>query len=449
MNMTSKIKPILIISLLCFSFSNLFSSALLIQGGSTMKIYGKVLQPNSKPLENAEIQILHNNKPTKEGQTSKNGKFSFSISLNTEYVFVVKCEGYIQKSVELYTSVPDKFIKNDHEYEFDVKLMKYSDKLDIEVMLKPVGLVFFNDEKKYWDYNKEYTIAYKKEIDKQKPVKDIDVPAKKLDPNTSTEEIKTKQPEKQQPVKTEKIVKPKKEDKVQVVSEPVIKQKETDTKKTEPSQASEIAKLKKEEEEQKMKEREGKITKDQQTAEMLMEAKDAELVKQKEQVKAKEISYTETQKNELAKIYLDSIQKETVSKHDVVVMYKEEEKKKEEVRQKKNVKNVQVEKTLNEVAVEERKKNEENLAKSKAKNPLLYEGGLILSNKPQIKEEVIEEFLSTTFKTILIYPTKNDVYTKVEKSIWGKNTYFKNNHIITEQEYNNIMEIVKIIKNNK
>jgi len=408
-----------------------------VAGG--FEIFGKILNENKKGLANVTIQITSNGKIIVTEKTSPNGKFSFKVPLNGEYIFKVSSEGYVPKSVEIYTSMPDKLLKKNYKFEFDIKMIKQTADMDLAAMTKPAGLVFWNDERKYFDYEKGFTIAYKKKLDEEKKevTKKIETVKKKPEKvQPKTESTKDELPEKvEQPIKVETKSK--------------VKTKSTATKVDQTDEKG-ISSFQKEQDEQKLKEAEGKFAKEQEVQKMLEAAKevDRENKIKADQATPKKVLVVDPRKDKMHITLSDSLSVQITNKQDVVTVYKEQERIKIKAGKMQYSHAADVEKTLQESVDEERKRKEEQLAKLKANNPDLFEGGSILNNPPKIKEKVIEEFWSTTYKTIFIYPARNDTFKKVSGVI-GDDSFYKNNTEITGDDYNSMLQILDILKNNK
>ena len=414
-----------------------------VAGG--LKIYGKILKENRKALVNATIQITSNGKLIINEKTSSNGKFSFTVQFNGEYIFKVSSEGYVTKSVEIYTSMPDKLLKKNMEFEFDIKMIKQTADMDLAAMTKPAGLVFWNDDRKYFDYEKGFTIAYKKKLDKKKK----EVTKKTETVKKEPEVVPTKKEEPKSTSIQEKVPEKKEERPVKVKAKTKTKTESAETKIDQTDEKG-ISSFQKEKEEQKLKEAEGKFAKDQEVQEMLEAAKeiDRENKIKADQTTPKKVQVVDPRKDKMHIALSDSLSEQITNKQDVVTVYKEQERIKVKQGKMQYVHGAHVEKTLQESVDEERLRKEKKLAELKASNPDLFEGGLILNNPPKIKEKVIEDFWSTTHKTIFIYPARNDTFTKISGLI-GDNSYYKNNLEITEDDHNSMLQILEILKNNK
>lgn len=130
-----------------------------------LEIYGSIMKDSTSALQGALYEISENNIKIIEGYTDKKGKFSCVINYNREYKFKVSKPGFISKSVELYTFVPEEWEEILLDFRFLVEMYELIDSSQ-QKLIKPAGLVMWIDslESFYWDVN--YTLEFKKEQDK-------------------------------------------------------------------------------------------------------------------------------------------------------------------------------------------------------------------------------------------------------------------------------------------
>ncbi len=137
-----------------------------------LELFGKVKRGLKDPMEGAHI-ILYEITPLnqliqiEEATTLSNGKFKFKIDLNKDLKFVSEKKGFVTKSVEISTFLPEEQWDAIHSYKFEVEMYEeVIDSIQIALKIKPAGVVYWNDSIEYFDYDRLYSLAFKKEQEK-------------------------------------------------------------------------------------------------------------------------------------------------------------------------------------------------------------------------------------------------------------------------------------------
>ncbi|MBL4654351.1 MAG: hypothetical protein JKY33_00830, partial [Bacteroidia bacterium] len=134
-----------------------------------LEVNGRVKKGITEPLGYAHIQVyeilpMDDLKLVQTDSTSKKGKFKFDLSLNREYKFQFYKKGFISKSVEISTFTPEIYWDEVHIYPFEVEMYEQiDDSIQATDLYKPAGLIFWNDSTEYFDFDKAYTLTFKKE----------------------------------------------------------------------------------------------------------------------------------------------------------------------------------------------------------------------------------------------------------------------------------------------
>ncbi len=112
---------------------------------------------------------ITNKKKQKKVPVDRDGNFSVFINWNERYVFNFSKIGYVAKSVDFQTYIPDYVDKNlIAPYELLVELFPVYPNVDSMFYTKPVAKIEFSQSKQDFDYNLDYQLSIKKRVTKAK-----------------------------------------------------------------------------------------------------------------------------------------------------------------------------------------------------------------------------------------------------------------------------------------
>lgn len=111
---------------------------------------------NEGNMDDTEVLIIKDGgSPSRRKASSK-----MMIELDFQHTYIVKFTkpGFITKSVEINTNVPESNLEDGFEvYDFEVKLFKQYEGVNIVVFNQPVGKIRFSAEADDFDYDTDYT----------------------------------------------------------------------------------------------------------------------------------------------------------------------------------------------------------------------------------------------------------------------------------------------------
>jgi tetratricopeptide (TPR) repeat protein len=137
------------------------------QGPITSELVGSVNSEDLKSgLEGAKIEIYRNGSKYKTIVVESKGKFNIVLEPGAVYKLEFTYPGHVTKRME-YDS---RSLTPDQEYggyfKFDMNLFQEREGLDVSVLNKPIGKLFYNPEIGDIDFDKAYTQSIKAEIDR-------------------------------------------------------------------------------------------------------------------------------------------------------------------------------------------------------------------------------------------------------------------------------------------
>lgn len=118
-----------------------------------------------KPLDSAIITIYKGEIPTSEIMTNKKGKCVFKLSLDKVYRIEVSKHGFVTKSFEVNTKVPNEK-KAAYSFNFDIDIFEEVKGLDVSVLQKPIAKVAYNLLQEQFAYDVSYTNRINLELKK-------------------------------------------------------------------------------------------------------------------------------------------------------------------------------------------------------------------------------------------------------------------------------------------
>jgi hypothetical protein len=127
--------------------------SLSVQGQWKLKLDGLVKdEATTKPIENANIDILIGGTSLKSSQTGYSGSFLFEIDPNQELVIRCSKAGYVAKMITLSTSNVNDPTADGYRFFMDIRLFKEMPDLDVSVLNQPIGAIFYSPKEKNFDY---------------------------------------------------------------------------------------------------------------------------------------------------------------------------------------------------------------------------------------------------------------------------------------------------------
>jgi hypothetical protein len=133
---------------------------------SCLQIEGKILNAEDGMDGECKVELIQFNEVVdsvilKEGKK----KFKFVLSKNSYYAIRVSKKGYISKLVSVNTEIVTQS-EEIYKFTFETNLIKEAalKRLNRDVVDFPVAIIHFDYENDCFSYNKEYTVAIKKEL---------------------------------------------------------------------------------------------------------------------------------------------------------------------------------------------------------------------------------------------------------------------------------------------
>jgi hypothetical protein len=129
-------------------------------------IEGKVLNAGPESGKVVRVQLTCDNVAVDSFVLpSAKKKFSFNLLKNKQYTLKLSQEGYIDKLVDINTTIPY-FFEDQYGFFFETSLIENKDlsKLNHEVLLLPAARIAFDMKRKCFYYDKAYTNNIKKEM---------------------------------------------------------------------------------------------------------------------------------------------------------------------------------------------------------------------------------------------------------------------------------------------
>lgn len=97
--------------------------------------------------------------------TSHCGKCDLRFPRNGRFVVVFSKEGYLTKSISIETRVPYS-VNALQKFTFSLEMFEKLSGVDMSVLKNPIAQVKFNNKKKQFDYDAEFTMSINHEIEK-------------------------------------------------------------------------------------------------------------------------------------------------------------------------------------------------------------------------------------------------------------------------------------------
>jgi len=129
----------------------------------------KTTTPDAKEenvwLDSALIKIYLNNILYSEFWTTKKGKSSFKLALNKIYLIELSKKGFVSKSFEVNTKVPNGENKA-YSFDFDIDIFEAVIGLDASVLEKPIAKVAYSIIDERFAYDISFTNKINSELKK-------------------------------------------------------------------------------------------------------------------------------------------------------------------------------------------------------------------------------------------------------------------------------------------
>ena len=154
-------KRILLLSVFVISFVTLFAQqpGLFLEG---------TIRGEKTKLSDVTVSVLLGGKLINSLVTPANGLFSFTLNYNNDYVVQFSKDGYTTKKISVSTKgVPPADAADIFEFTgFEVALFKTIPDLDVSLLQKPIGKIYFIRPDEGFDYDAAYTAAMKEQLQK-------------------------------------------------------------------------------------------------------------------------------------------------------------------------------------------------------------------------------------------------------------------------------------------
>lgn len=131
-----------------------------------LEILGVVVNADQGIDKECTVELICGNN-TVETITLKNGRknFTFRLVKDKYYTIRISKNGYLARLVGIDTKMDDDLVDL-YEFAFETKLIdvKQSEKVNKDLADFPIAIIYFNDRKECFDYNRKYTASLKKEL---------------------------------------------------------------------------------------------------------------------------------------------------------------------------------------------------------------------------------------------------------------------------------------------
>lgn len=162
---------------LCYAvlFTMLYSISipLIAQDSSSVETFevldiSGVISFEDKGLEEVKVELFEGNTIVDAFETKKNGKFKFTLYSSRIYTIQLSKSGYYTKRISVNTNVPTDY-QDVGKFQFDIGMTSKTDaEYDPYLSEYPSALIAFDEKKREFNYDKQYTKSYFDEIEAQK-----------------------------------------------------------------------------------------------------------------------------------------------------------------------------------------------------------------------------------------------------------------------------------------
>ena len=160
----SKIKSFILRALVLVIVSFL-SVSCFAQGQYILFVDGTVKEGKSK-LVGSTVTVYEDGDESGSIVTNASGKFGFELMMNHEYIIEFSKIGYVSKKISVSTKgVPEDEAEFGFEFGgWQVGLFKTMEGLDVSILDKPVGKIFYVEADNGFDYDAKYTKSIREEL---------------------------------------------------------------------------------------------------------------------------------------------------------------------------------------------------------------------------------------------------------------------------------------------
>ncbi len=136
----------------------------------TAKTFQKILiggrvEDDYLKLSDVAVSLVRNGKLVKKIITNDNGEFIFQLQPDNEYFLEINKEGYASKKIYISTyEMPDNLDIN-WTTGIVVDLFKNDLGLNVSILRNPIGKIYYFQDKKTLDYDRDYTRSIQNELD--------------------------------------------------------------------------------------------------------------------------------------------------------------------------------------------------------------------------------------------------------------------------------------------
>lgn len=129
-----------------------------------LEISGEISH-NDNSIEEVLVELFEGNKVVDAFETKKNGKFKFTLYSNMVYTIQMSKKGFYTKRISVITKVPKDF-DSFQKFPFDIGMtMKEEAQYDPYISEYPSALIQFDEKRKEFRYDKDYTKSYFDDIE--------------------------------------------------------------------------------------------------------------------------------------------------------------------------------------------------------------------------------------------------------------------------------------------
>ncbi|MEX2595944.1 MAG: hypothetical protein WEC59_03360 [Salibacteraceae bacterium] len=135
-----------------------------VESFEALQISGQISH-NDNGTEDVLVELFEGNKVVDAFETKKNGKFKFSLFSNMIYTIQLSKSGYYTKRISVSTKLPPGN-EDFHKFQFDIGMTSIEEaNYDPNVSEYPSALISFDEKRREFRYDKDYTKSYFDEIE--------------------------------------------------------------------------------------------------------------------------------------------------------------------------------------------------------------------------------------------------------------------------------------------
>ena len=132
---------------------------------SCLQLSGKVLKLRTYSTNSYTVNLMRNEQLIESKVIKGNNEFKFDLKKNNFYAVKISKEGYVQRTIIVDTKLAEMH-NGYYKFAFDTELIEESkaDKLNAEALNMPIAHISFDERKRWFTYNAEYTKEIKRKI---------------------------------------------------------------------------------------------------------------------------------------------------------------------------------------------------------------------------------------------------------------------------------------------